>query len=927
MAELQGAFGDPDVQAVLVAGEAGIGKTRLVGEFCARMDLATMVLTGPCPEFGNDGVAFGPFIAIMRGLLRREGAARLAELLPAQPALARWLPELAAATGPVEAEPDRTRLLGEVLTLVEQLSASQSLVLVLEDLHWADDSSLDLLAFLIANLTYCDALIVGTYRPPGSSQLRNMVAELRRRPGVRQLSPQPFTRYEVGRQLAALLGREPEPGFIGRVFERSAGNPLFVEALSQSSNDTPADLNELLLVRLSRLSDGAKAVLRVAAVAGSPADHQLLAAAADMPEPLLHDALRELVAAQLLLAGDRGYEFRHILIRQAVYQDLLPMQRTGLHARLAAVLVTEPGLLPREIHSAELAHHAYAARQWRPALEASWQAAAIAADAGARPEQLRHLERVLELWDRVPDAAESLPVDRRTLLEQTVEVCSHQGVVERGLRLVDEALLMGGSKCPERAGKLLFLRARLRNQAGGGRDDLLRALHMLPVEPPTLLRGQVLAELASTRVFSGDSAGAAEDARAAIAVAERLSGPQAASLHALAHAFLGLASAADTEVAVEHFATAHALSRDPDTLLNIVIWESAVLVAAGEYSAAIEVIQQGLRAAHETFRFVEKGPILIVKWVQALIALGRWSEALNLIDESLTDEIPPLSRAVLMLCHAKIMLAQGDLVAAQSGTDAAEPLLGQLGWAGQYRLELKAIQFRLATAHDSKHEATQLLADASTGDNLTAHHHEVWPLLVLAADIPVFPVDLAAAADALPRTTRIDTANWATFTAAQSRQPSAWHQAARAWESLHQPLEQAHALVEAAQVELAGGLRAQAKTTLLTAVAIARDLGALPLLHHAEQAARRAGFNIASPSTNEPTARLHDTDSPRFGLTARELDVLRLIARGLSNRQIGTELYISGNTAGVHVSRILAKLGVATRTQAAALAHEHNLVL
>ena len=910
-----------------MAGEAGIGKTRLVGEFCARLDPATVVLTGRCPEFGNDGVAFGLFVAIMRGLLRREGAARLADLLPAQPALARWLPELAAATAPVEAQPDWTRLFGEVLTLLEQLAASQPLVLVLEDLHWADDSSLDLLAFLIANLTYCDVLIVGTYRPPGSSLLRNMVAELRRRPGVRQLSLQPLTRYEVGRQLASLLGREPEPGFVGRVFERSAGNPLFVEALSQSPNDTPANLNELLLVRISGLSDDARAALRVAAVAGSPADHRLLATAADMPEPLLHDALRELVAAQLLLAGDSGYEFRHVLIRQAVYQDLLPMQRAGLHGRLAAVLVAEPGLLPREIHSAELAHHAYAAHQWRTALEASWQAAAIAADAGARPEQLRHLERVLKVWDKVPDAAESLPVDRLTLLEQAVEVCSHQGVVERGLQFVDEALTMIGSSSPERAGKLLFLRARLCNQAGGGRHDLLRALHLLPVEPPTLLRGHVLTELASIRVFSGDSAGAAEDARAAIEVSEQLSGPQAASLRARAHAFLGLASATDTEAALEHFAAAHALSRDPDTLLTVVIWESAVLVAAGEYSAAIEVIQQGLRAAHETFRFVEKGPILIVKWVQALIALGRWPEALNLIDESLTDQIPPLSRAVLMLCHAEIMLAQGDLVAARSAADAAEPLLSERGWAGQYRLELKAIQVRLAMARHSQHEAIQLLADAMAGDDLTAHHHEVWPLLVLAAGIPDFPVDLDAAAEALPRTTRIDTANWATFTAARTRLPSAWDQAVRAWRGLDQPLEEAQALVEAAQAELAGGRRAQAKSRLLTAVAIARGLGAVPLLRRAEQAARRAGLNIASPSIDEAPARVHGSEGAQFGLTARELDVLRLITKGLSNRQIGTELFISGNTAGVHVSRILSKLGVATRTQAAAIAHEHNLVL
>ncbi|HEX6525161.1 MAG TPA: AAA family ATPase [Streptosporangiaceae bacterium] len=936
LARLEAAARDPLVTAVLVSGEAGLGKSRLLSEFLARLDSETVVLTGRCPELGAQGVPFAPFLTVMR------------RLRPAGPPL---------LSG------------GEMLTELDRLSREHPVVLVVEDLHWADESSLDLFAFLIANLAHCGVLLVATHRPAGDGRLRGMLAELRRLPSVTAIELRPLTRHDVGRQLAALLGREPEPGFAGRVYERSEGYPLFVEALSNSSGETPADLRELLLAWMSGLPSDERAVLRAAAVAGSPAGHRLLAEVAGLPEQRVEDAIVALAAARLLVVHEAEYEFRHVLFRQAVYEDLLLAARTRLHARLTAVLLADPSLLPAETYAAELAQHATLAADWPTAINASWQAAEVAAQGAvaggpgqfgaaegcARPEQIRHLARIRELWDKIPDAAAELPVGRLELLERLAEACAQRGMIDPGLAAVDEALAMAGADSPYQVARLLLLRARLGNQASGGENDLRRALDLLatgsgaapnpdapnpdapePDAPVAALRGALLVELASVQMFSGDPAGAAASASAALDAVGRAG--RHAALAARAHAMLGLAAAdSDTAAAMAHFATARSVSPDPGTRLTVAIWESAMLVAAGQYETAIQVIRHGLRAAHETFQFVEKGPVLTVKWVQALTSLGRWPQALDLIEETLSGQVPPLSRAVLLLCYAKIKLAQGDPAAARASVLAAEPILcqaGRSGWASQYRLELAAITAELSDPDQPAGQRTDAFTDALTGADPRVDHHAMWPMLVLAArravelDEPGSGVDLRALAATLRCSTRPDAACRLSVTAAVTGQAEQWEQAARAWHELHQPFEHAQALLSAARAHIGTRDRARARTALQAALTIARELGARPLAEEAERTARRAGLNVAAESAfaaegaaDEPA----DTGNS-FGLTARELDVLRLTAAGLSNRQIGSELFISSNTAGVHVSRILAKLGASTRTQAAAIARERNLV-
>ncbi|GIG62412.1 helix-turn-helix transcriptional regulator [Longispora fulva] len=825
LAALLAAFRDESVSMVLLSGEAGIGKSRLVHEFTTRLGAQPLVLTGRCLEFGNDGLPFAPFVGVMRGLTPGSSTS-----------LAAWLPDLAL---PV----DRFRLFGEVLTVLERAAEARPLVLVLEDLHWADASSLELLTFLVANLGHSGVFLVGTHRAPAGA-LRHLVAELARLPAVHRVALAPLSRHEAGRHLAALLGREPEPTLVARVFERSRGNPLFVEALSGSPEDTPAELLELLRAQLPELTGDAGHVLTVAAVAGTVVEHEVLAAVAGLPERDLHHALRYLVDKHALLPTDTGYAFRHALIRQAVYDLLLPVEKTRRHAEFATALLTMPE------HVAELAAHAYAAGDHPRALAAAWQAAARARRTGAEAERLHLLHRVLELWPKVDDAPAVAGVDRLTVLDHAVEASLATSAVSTGLGWSAEALAIAPDA------RRYLRQARLKNLGNaGGREDLLQALALSDqallrgdaqallggevLAEEGLLRGEILAELAAGSVFAGDPARATQDAEAALEIAGRLGDTR---LAARAHSYLGLAKAADPAAAYRHFAAARTAA-DPRTTITVALWEASARHAFGEHAAAIEVIQLGLRTAHESFEYARHAPILVVKWVQALTALGRWPEALELIDEALGEpDLPRLSHAALLISRAEIQLAQGDRSAALTTAGGAEELLGDESWVSKYRIRLRTLQIRLTPAR-----AAEIYAATLATEDLAAHPHEAWPLLAAATptELPDVPVT--------------------------------------------GPVDEAY--------------RAMATGDLQTAARIWRELGQPHELSQCQP----------QPADSRREAPRQST----LGLTARELEVLTLVAEGKSNRQIAAELYISGNTAGVHVSRILAKLGAATRTEAA----------
>src|SRR5262245_49902739 len=414
---------DGEPLLVVVGGEAGVGKTRLVEQLAATASQeGVRVLGGGCVPLGEEGLPFAPVIEALRGLADQLDPAELAAVAgPAQPELARLLPDLAwggdAAAGTAVAGAGQGQLFERLLGVVQRLAASAPLLWVVEDLHWADRSTRDLLAFLATSLRSGRVLLVGTFRSDELDRrhpLRRLMGELGRNRRVQRLELPRFSRAELAEQIAGLLGDDPPTRLLDDLYARSEGNPFFAEELllageGRGSGSLASSLQEVLLTRVVRLGQRTQQLLRVAAAAGPGATQPLLAAVAGMDDQQLLEGLREAVDRQLLRPepGGDGYLFRHVLVAEAVYSELLPGERVQLHTALAAAL--EAGVEgggPPASRVARLAYHWAAAGDQPRALTASIAAAAAAERVYAFAEAQLQLERVLGLWERVPDAEE-----------------------------------------------------------------------------------------------------------------------------------------------------------------------------------------------------------------------------------------------------------------------------------------------------------------------------------------------------------------------------------------------------------------------------------------------------------------------------------------------------------------------------------------
>ena len=471
------AAGTPTV--VMVGGEAGVGKSRLVRELVAGSRAAgATVLAGGCVELGGEGLPFAPVVAALRMLARGLGGARLATAVPepARSELARLLPELGPppaggaaggrtpvgqppAGGPQSPLPDpgsaQRRLFELLLGLLERLAARRPTILVVEDLHWADRSTRDLLAYLVRNLRHGRLLLLLTYRSDELHRrhpLRPLLAELERDRRVDRLELGRFDLDEVAAQLTGILGVAPATRLVEGVHARSGGNAFFVEelaaAVSPGGAAASGGLRDTLLARIEALPESTRTLLRVVAAAAGRVEHELLAEVTGLPEPELLAGLRAAVSARVLLvdAHDGTYGFRHALVKEAVDGGLLPGERPRLHGRLAVALSARGAGL-RQAHAglpgvdpalaAELAWHWYAAHDLARALPAAVEAGLAAERSYAFAEAQHHFERALELWELVPAAP---GLDRVALLGRAAEAAANAGGTERAISLVRGAL-------------------------------------------------------------------------------------------------------------------------------------------------------------------------------------------------------------------------------------------------------------------------------------------------------------------------------------------------------------------------------------------------------------------------------------------------------------------------------------------------------
>jgi DNA-binding CsgD family transcriptional regulator len=778
---------------VVVGGEAGVGKTRLVDEFVQRCRAADeRVLIGGCIELGEEGVPFAPVVQALRTVLRGiepEMARRWVG--HSHTDLARLLPELGGpppsdgqAVGP-ELTSAQGRLFELLLDLLERVAVERPTVLVVEDLHWADQSTRDLLGFLVRGLRRPGLLLVLTYRADELHRrhpLRPFLAELERIGWVERLVLERFDRAEVIAQLTGILGEPPEADLVDDVFERGQGNPFFTEELMAASaaglgGQLAPTLRDTLMARIETLPDRTQHVLRVAATAGRRVEHEVLAEVAGLPEAELFDALRQAISAYVLVADNEreAYAFRHALVQEAVYADLLPGERVRLHAAYATTLAAREdcGGCDGASAAAELAHHWYAAHDLDRALPAAVRAGLAAETVYAYAEALRQFERALELWERAPAIHSGLTLDRVDLLGRAAEAAFRLGSADRAVALVRSALKQVDAEAePLRAG---VLTARLAHflRSSGKQDALTvhdEAVRLVPPEPPTPERALVLASLGQALMLKPRFQHARSVCEEAIAVA-RSTGARAAEGHAR------------------------------DTL-------GVVLAHLGEVAAGLAHLEQARDIAED-------------------------------LHENHGFDIDDLLRAHANLC---------DLF----------DLTGELERAA-------------TTAMHGADVARQHGLERSFGS---------W----LAADASAVLIKLGR-----------------------------WDKAGQPYPAADARWRQAEALL------LARMDRQEAQRSLRDAHATAARLGARPLRHELEQLARRSRIELAGgPGPVGPASQEPDGG---FGLTPRELEVLRLVADGRSNRQIAEALFISAKTASVHVSNILAKLDVSSRVEAAAVAH------
>jgi DNA-binding CsgD family transcriptional regulator/tetratricopeptide (TPR) repeat protein len=963
---------------MVVAGEAGVGKTRLVAELLGRAgERGAVALSGGCLDVGEGVLAYAPMVEALRPLVGVLDAGELERVLGgARGELARLVPELGPPDGgrPAEAPLAPTRLFELLLGVLHRLAERGPVLLVVEDLHWADQSIRDLLGFLVRNLRGGVALVL-TYRSDELHRrhpLRPFLAELDRSGRAERLELDRLGRRELAELLAAILEEPAAPALVAEILGRSEGNPFFAEELLAAHLDgtrLPSALRDVVLARVEALSEPTQRVLEVAAVAGSRVDHELLAAVVEQETDELVGLLREAVTRHVLAVDEANtYVFRHALVQEAIYDDLLPVQRGPLHAAYARALerrIERRGdgsgaSSDSVVERGQLAYHWYAAHDLGQALLASVRAGQAAESASALAEALGHYERALALWDQAPEAAARSPLDRGALLYRAAEAANLAGHDDRAIALANLALeRVDAAAEPLRAGALLERLARYHWIAGDSPRAMAaieQAVATIPGEPPTPELARALAAHGQLLMLVDHHAEAQVRCQEAVAVARQV-GARAVEGHALsslgtsvgilghleegrANLELGLRIATEL-VNVDDMGRSHA---------NL----ATVLDMAGRSAEAAEVFLAGVEMVRRYGALGRYGPYLLADAANSLLSLGRREEAERLLDEVFDLDIRSAAQWVRPLTiRGTLRLRSGDLAGAEADLrrivdDSPAPLDPQNATPVLAGLAEAALwDGRLADARAAVAEALELLAtsdepywitelcrtaaavEATAAEQARARQDDTGERV--ARERAAGLLERAQAAVTAPEVVpmpvvqaslRAIEAEWSR--AAGPSDPERWAAAAQAWRWLGYPWPAGYARWRQAEALLAQGApRATAGAALAEARALAGGLGARLLTAEIDALARRARIEVTPSADGGAPEPAEATDE--LGLTPREREVLVLLADGRTNRQIAEALFISVKTASVHVSNILAKLGVANRGEAAAVAHRLRL--
>jgi len=947
------AEGQPSV--VVVTGEAGVGKTSLLR--LALGSVPAIVLTGNCIPIAGEGMAFAP---VMQALRDRS---------PNFPAAIPWAGPTSDDDVPLSSS-SQVRLFESVLSQLFDPAPSDPIVLVIEDIHWADRSTLDLVAFLVRNVRTQPLLLVLSVRSddlPRRHPLRSWLAELDRLPHVTRLTVHRLGILDTAAQMQVLLDREPEPELVTMVHERSAGNPLFTELLMPWVGDPgrqlPETLRDLVGARLAALPDPTRRMLEVASVIGRTCPLDLLSSVAHESAEAVEEALRAAVDRQLVEPGSAtDYSFSHPLVREILEADLLPGERRRLHAEAARELARVPAQDPHE----QFALAGRIARHWDVAgvpdlaFVAAVRAGLAAGQVFAFAESDEYLTRALALRSRVgTDVFADLPIDPAELVAQASQAAHLVGDGIRAVRLTAEAIELSAdpaqrSRILERRGAYCFY-AGLADEASAAYQG---ALDLLPAEPESAARARVFAGLAMLAMGWSRMDEAQQHCQEAIRIARAVG---ATREEGRAQNALGVICAHRGEFTegIEHSRSALRIASelaDPDELALAYIDLAHVLGLAGHFDEAVDACREGYEELARVGLVRQSGSFLQANAAESLVKSGRWAEA----EEVLTAARGRLSGGLLawppLAISARLALGRGDLPQAQAYLHRAQTVIDGGGapdpWV-RLMIELEA-ELSLEQARPDEARAKALAGlDLVQGTDEEAFAGQ---LVGLAARAVADQAETArarrsvtaesAALDALDRlieragalvpdpldgpahSVLAGGATASTIAAELLRgragpgpgQADAWAVAAAAWRDVGQPLPEAYCCFREAEALV---LSKQTGERVVSAVRRAHDaassLGAAAIATEAEHLARWGRIELGG----DPTTSLPGQEGAvlELGLTPREVEVLEGLVAGRTNREIAESHFISVKTASVHVSNILRKLGVAHREEAARVAH------
>lgn len=954
---------------ILLAGEAGVGKTRLLeelGEWAKKR--GCRVLVGGCVSLSADVAPFAPIIEALRPLKRDLPTPTLGEVVGNGQNLASLMSDVELIGDPIDStgvSPDTTqvRLFEQLLGMLERLSALAPVVLIVEDIHWADRSTVDVLAFLARNIRTQPVQLVATFRsdqPEARRQLLPFISEFGRQPNAQRIDLTRFNRAEVAEQLSAITGRPVAAATIDGVYRRSQGNPFFSEELllSGSTGDAmPETLRDVLRARVAALGHDAEELVRVASAAGRQFSESVLRRLTEVDENTLRAALREVLDHQILVRrphdGDERLAFRHALIQEVVYGDLLPSERMRTHAACAQAIEEQLAAAPDATLASELAYHWQAADEPERALQASIVAGMAAEATGAQREAALQYERALELMGRVRAVDPQLPLDRVQLLERAA--ANQLENPSRAVEHIQSAIKLTDSEAdPVGAGLLYAALGRYLWFTGDGAAALAacrEAVRLVPEDPPSVARARVMAGLGQILMILTHS----EEAVAITTDAVRLAGAtEARTIESHALNTLGLLRAylGDVDGGLAMLRRALEIATEVGSVDDIGrAWsnlQDVLIVAAARFDEAAET---GLRALNPANEAAVVGIWTALAWTDVAWAqylAGRWDEALASLKQARLQAAEGVAEIEWEIRTAQVLVGRGQFDEAARHLDRLDSQLE--GSADtQWIAPAAAARAEYAIWTGDATTALQSISDglARTQLSFGANVSRIGPLLALGIRAAADVVDVHRARRSSAPTQSPSSqaeghmaqmqgirdeiaARWpallrlaepfhalcrAELTRLEGRSdPGAWANSADLFESLPLPYTAAYARFREGEASMSGraGTRdaARARAALGNALAIATTLGAEPLRDVVEAAAKRGGLDLTG---DEPRKR----SAGAAGLTSREQEIVGLLADGLTNREIGDRLFITEKTASHHVSNVLAKLHVRSRAEAA----------